>query len=173
MRVIGIGLPRTGNTSLCSFLNFHSILCAQYDYENAFINKWELYDAIVDFPMCIMFPYLMKTHPTLKAVLTVRLDTEDLFASTLRLCTKIHASGDNLAIDRLLASLELLYGSDTPSLKDVTAAQDRVIEMAKPFIEEKRVLVLPVDSPIKAQYLCTFLDIKYYGSTYPHENAIT
>ena len=92
-RVIAVGLPRTGNTSLkkaFETLGFHRVLHVSTLLEEPeLLEKWmaalnnagegvdlvslvDSYDAVVGFPACLFLTELMAAFPTAKVILTVR-----------------------------------------------------------------------------------------------------
>jgi hypothetical protein len=166
MKVIGIGLPRTGNTSLATYLRGQNLSIGQY----AYLRDCTKYDVMVDYPMCLAFPVLLRIHPELKAILTIRSNVEDLYKSTKRFCALFTANGSAESIEEMRAVLVSLYGSPYPSVLDIKTTQDILIETAKPFVVASRCLVLPVDAPNKAQAVSEFLGLEYAGEPYPHEN---
>lgn len=69
--IFGIGLPKTGNTSLATFLRKHGLTGVQYpsrsDWENL-----EKFDFVVDTPCNLYFQELYQRFPQAKFVLTHR-----------------------------------------------------------------------------------------------------
>lgn len=85
LQYIGIGLSKTGTSSLCEafkllgyntkhYLNHH-----QYKHLLAHTSGYT-YEFVDDFPMCIKYQQLSKITPTIKAILTVR-DVDSWIAS--------------------------------------------------------------------------------------------
>lgn len=166
MKVIGIGLPRTGNTSLTKFLQLNGFKTVQYHMQTWLTEKWDSVDAIVDFPMQIMAPWILDTTDCL-AIMTVREDVEALYASTLRWADLLLKSPPPHELEMVHM---LIYGKLIPTLADIQAARDRRDRMMQLYVEAGRVLRLEVTSLTKAEDVCKFLGIKNTGIAYPHEN---
>lgn len=170
MKMLGIGLPRTGNTSLALFLRRLGYETLHYNRSDGFVCNWHDNDAIVDYPMCVSFPVLMTLHKELKAILTIREDLSALKSSTEWFRNNFMTNGNHKDIEEMESVLEVLYGSVTPSVDDLWDAQATLVRFAEPFIEQGRCLILPLSSSDKAQLVCDFLEVKC-EITYPHENA--
>jgi hypothetical protein len=169
VKLLGIGLPRTGNTSLGEFLRLQGFRVGQY----AIVKEvWCECDAIVDYPMQIMFPWLMSVDPDIKAILTTRDDLEDLHRSTTEFLIHMKETSSPDRVNEMLNVTRAIYGREYPTLGDIVAASDRVEESAAPFVKKGRVMRLPLHHGDKAAAVCHFLGIPDVGIDYPHEGRI-
>lgn len=170
MKVLGIGLPRTGNTSLAAFLSTHlGYRVSQYGVAKACYRECE---AMVDFPIPIMFPWLMATDQTVRAILTLRDDLGELHRSITGFITHMVENSSSERIREMLNVTRILFGREFPELRDIIAASDRLERAAAPFVKEGRVLRLPLHCEDKAAAVCGFLGVPDTGTTYPHEGVL-
>jgi len=170
MKILGIGLPRTGGTSLAMFLRKHGYSVSQY-----VIPRYGYGDAevIVDFPMQIMFPWLMRVDRDVRAVLTFRRSVPALHQSTRNFVERIVETSNADRICEMHNVLLMLYGSIRPELADVYRADAQIKTAAERFVEEGRVLFLPLEDPDeqKGAAVCKFLGLPGDRS-YPHEGKL-
>ncbi len=95
MKIFGVGLGKTGTTSLhfaLEALGFRSIHCCfrvlqaiseEREAENLLLSLVEDFDAFIDYPIWCFYKQLDRQYPGSKFILTVR-DPDDLYDSTRR-----------------------------------------------------------------------------------------
>ncbi len=180
MRVFGVGLSRTGTTSLAAALrslDYHtthyklSVLCRAPDGALA-LNLWKVaqFDALTSIPIVRFYPELDQAFPGSKFILTTR-DAESWAASMWR--NRRSQVLINL-IPGARQIFEEVYG--TSSFKSM----DRLVERFKAHnrgVQEyfagrpDDFLVLDVRSPDSWERLCHFLGKPVeHGATFPWHN---
>lgn len=167
MKIICIGLPRTGSTSLAKFLSICGLRVVQYDMSGLLRRGWDEVDAIVDFPMQAMAAWILDSTECV-AIRTVR-DTDSLLESTLRWREHFVLTGSQSEIDTVNT---ILYGKRIPERCDIEAAQCRIDRMMKPFEDSGRVLRLDLGSKKKAEQVASFIGVDAKSIQYPHENRL-
>lgn len=122
LKVLGVGLPRTGTKSLCVALEILGYRSLHHPADRLPLfpptgfdwRQFDDVDAVCDAPACMYWRELLAAYPEAKAVLTVR-DEEDWWRSMRRHVEVIRAQGgpEHVAYSDTLHGL--LFGTAEPS----------------------------------------------------------
>lgn len=187
-KVFGIGLSRTGTTSLATALNLLGLRACHWphdrvtqqeliDYHNGQscfrLSVAEQYDAVTDTPVASVFRELSEVYPDSRFVLTIR-DKE----SWLRSCEHFFGVGapsrhSDSWYDRYCAVIrETLYGQTRYDRAVFSDAYDRhlsnVLEWFAPV--QSRLLVLDIIAGEGWAQLSNFLGQHVPAVPFPHDN---
>lgn len=184
MKVFGIGLNKTGGTSLCYALNclgYNSIhsLKEMFDYSNEefFLdtNIINNFDAITDTPLPLFYKELDKAFPKSKFILTLR-DNDSWLKST-----KKHFSYTRAVIrkplrgEKLIKYLEKIYGKKVFDeeffLKAYADHENSVRDYFKN--REEDILYFNLCGGEGWEVLCSFLNKPLLSEDFPHKNKKT
>jgi hypothetical protein len=199
MRVLGVGLGRTGTLSLhraFQLLNFKSIHYDQVrlrdvlDGSNTRPNfrRYDDVDAVTDIPTGYFYREILEAYPECKAVLTVR-DVESWWESSIR-----HNDQDPVgepSLRRRLAALvsptaaatlerhrfksclrNYVYGSAVPREFLYKRKFLEYYERVPTEIPPERLLVMNIIGGDGWELLCPFLGVPIPSVPFPHENRL-
>lgn len=156
-KIFGIGLPKTGNTSLCMFLRQQKLTGVQYPSQNQWANL-DRYDFCVDTPCNLHYEKLHDRFPNAKFIYTFR-NERDWVYSWGNHIRKINASNFNLwqtqHRNMLMQKYSHLYLHKTEVLDYFRGKPDKLF-------------LLDLDN-LNIASLCEFLHLPY--KEFPHCNA--
>ena len=120
LKIIGLGMPRTGTRSLCDALNLLDIKCGHHEPQRldpwAFAWDADSYDdleAIVDFPASYMWEPIAKAYDVERFILTIR-DPRKWYESAAYHTARIMTGGNAPHIEFTARVHALLFGSVVP-----------------------------------------------------------
>ena len=181
MKIFGIGLSRTGTSTLNATLNelgFHSIHFPSIE-ENIKSANYDLahlepFDALTDTPVAPIFKELDEHYPGSRFILTIR-DKRDWLDS----CEKYFAIKDSVERGTELDELNRFhriytYGCEGFNRKRFANVYDEHIEKVKSYFSGRHedLLIVDVTTPTSRKKLHDFLGIAYNGEQFPHVNSI-
>ena len=198
MKVFGIGLSKTGTTSLSSALKLLGIKTNQFpmdtetrDELNTYLETGrfslsvaEKYDAVIDVVPCVMFEGLYRKYPDAKYILTVRnvdewfTSFQGLYERQLMKCMGLLNPGDepNEIGKSLISAFTHIYGTE---ILDEAIYKGRFLkynrEIANFFDSEKNnnLLVMNITDGDGWNRLCPFLGLDTIHTPFPHANKTT
>lgn len=167
-KIFGIGLSRTGTSSLNQYLcdlGFHSIHYPRKPFSNRFP-----YDAATDITVSFQFAQLDLLYPNSKFIMTVR-EKEDWLNSMEKYMDRPHKKIIN---GWPAAVRNAFYGSFEFDRLIYGEAYDRHMNSVKKHFKQKPwnliyINILGGESP---ERLCKFLNVEYKGNTFPHKNKL-
>lgn len=176
MKIFGVGLPKTGTTSLTAaleILGFRAAHCIpalpwqRGDFEEDLLKEW---DAVTDTPVPIYFPALDLRYPGSKFILTVR-ESSPWLAS---ICRHQQGTLTESPADRARAMVRLLtYGMESfnePRYRYLQETHDRNVRWY--FRDRPQDLIeLDICNGEGWGKLCAFLGRPVPSVPFPHENA--
>jgi len=182
MKIFGIGLSRTGTTSLCHALGILNYRCLHFpngkDINQIVIDRihgkhsefilplLDKVDALTDTPVCIIYKELDKAYPNSKFILTIR-DCHTWIKSMQVLLTKPK--------QRHYAQLTNyhLYGTHTFEPDIIKKHYENYIADAKNYFKNKpeKLLVWNLCEKPEWSGLCSFLGRKKPNTPFPHKNT--
>ena len=176
MRVFGIGLSRTGTSSLNSALEMLGFRARHFPSLTLFpvglrIRRRELerYDALTDLPVALFFRELDRRFPGSKFVHTVR-DVE----SWLESCARYRRfAPDFQASRRVLALRRQIYGTTHFDPERFRATHARHHEDVRAWFADRPgdLLELDITQGQGFELLCPFLGKELPAAGFPHRNA--
>ena len=199
MKVLGVGLGRTGTLSLhraFQILRFKSIHYDQVrltdilDGSNPHPNfrRYDDVDAVTDIPTAFFYREILEAYPECKAVLTVR-DVESWWKSSIK-----HNAQDPVAEPSLWDRTRALVSAETAARlkrhRFKTNVRNYVYGSAVPreflykrkFLEyyervpseipPSRLLVMNITAGDGWELLCPFLGVPIPSEPFPHENKL-
>jgi len=199
MKVLGVGLGRTGTLSLhraFQILQFKSIHYDQIrltdilDGSNPHPNfrRYDDVDAVTDIPTAYFYREILEAYPECKAVLTVR-DVESWWKSSIK-----HNAQDPVAEPSLWERSRALVNADTAAklkrhrfktnLRNYVygSAVPREFLYKRKFVEynqrvpseipPSRLLVMNIPAGDGWELLCPFLGVPIPSEPFPHENKL-
>lgn len=172
MKVLGVGLGRTGTSSLKVALKKLGYKTKQFDSsfldllrddKSPDLSKYDDIDALVDIPTALYYKDFLLRYPNLKCVLTVR-NTTDWLSSMKRHYETFRPD------ERVKRARVLAFGIEGFD-KDVFAARyAQWNEQVLRDIQADQLLVLDVDEKHKWEKLCEFLGEPIPSEPWPWEN---
>ncbi len=199
MKVLGVGLSRTGTSSLhraFQILKFKSIhydrvrLVDVYDGSNTRPNfrRYDDVDALTDIPTAYFYRELLEAYPDAKAILTVR-HVDSWWESTLRkyaldpavrptLSQRMRALVDPAMAARLetqrfkMNVRNVIFGSAVPREFLYKRKFLEYYERVVKDIPAHRLLVMNIIEGDGWELLCPFLGVPIPSEPFPHENTI-
>jgi Sulfotransferase domain len=199
MKVLGVGLGRTGTLSLhraFQILQFKSIHYDQIrltdilDGSNSHPNfrRYDDVDAVTDIPTAYFYREILEAYPECKAVLTVR-DVGSWWKSSIK-----HNAQDPVAEPSLWERTRALVSADTAArlkrhrfktnLRNYVygSAVPREFLYKRKFLEynqrvaseipPSRLLVMNIPAGDGWELLCPFLGVPIPSEPFPHENKL-
>jgi hypothetical protein len=200
MRVLGVGLSRTGTTSLHQALQLLGLKSIHYDKvrlndvldgTNAHpdFRRYDDVDAVLDIPSAAFFEELLAAYPACKAILTIR-DIESWWQSMVahygrrppvetatrwqRLRARFDADlRDQLEVNRFKTLLRNhVYGSVTAQEFMYKKKYVMHNERVIAKVPADRLLVMNICDGQGWEALCPFLGLPHPGVPFPHVNAV-
>ena len=176
MQVLGVGLSRTGTTSLfeaLGILGYHTghfvwdellpVLDGQVDsFDYRCFDRW---DAMTDIPTALFYNEILAAYPDCKAILTVR-DADQWFKSMVK-----HDIAE-LKGWLTVAMRRLAYGTHTmnePILKKKFIEHNR---HAQQDIPNHRLLIMDILGGDEWEPLCEFLNKPIPDVPFPHNRSV-
>lgn len=164
-KVFGIGLPKTGQTSLATamqIIGYHVVQYPYYDYQIKSNNF------AIDIPVALRYKELDKQFPNSKFILTTR-----EYKSWIK-SIKNHYR-NNPARKRhpaILKYRELFWGTIHFNQKIMTKIYYKHNQEVLEYFKNRKndLLILDVDSPNKWKKICSFLSKNAPAIKYPNEN---
>lgn len=170
MKIFGIGMSRTGTTSLTNALKILGYSCIHYPHTLDEIKK---YDAATDAPVALAFKELDQQYPGSKFVLTLRDSTSWL--KSMKWLFEFHADLDRMQPDyRKLVSTNRLktYGTDRfESEKLLIAYEKHNKNVVNHFAERDDLLIFNLCDGDGWDRLCPFLGKPVPIEQFPNLNA--
>lgn len=164
-KVFGIGLSRTGTTTLNNVLNQWGWKTIHYPNEYQLWNPNN--DGATDIPVCANFRQLDLKYPGSKFVYTVR-DKEQWLDSIVPYLERKREWHQSQSQVNLRAAL---YGSPFPTREQASRAWDRYDGDVKAWFGD-RMLVIDIIAGESPQKLAQFLGIKTDMTEFPHLNEL-
>ena len=201
MKVLGVGLSRTGTTSLHEAFQLLGLKSLHYDKArlndvldgtNAHpdFRRYDDVDAVEDIPSAAFFEELLTAYPACKAVLTIR-DIDCWWESIVahynrrppvepetgwqRVRAKFDSRlRDQLEVNRFKRLLRnYVYGSVTA--QEFLYRKKYVMHNERVLhkVPAERLLVMNICAGQGWEVLCTFLGLQHPGVPFPRVNAVT
>jgi len=187
-KIFGLGLGRTGTTSLVKALNILGIKTMHWPVdrqieeclikrpETVKLHLLEEYDAITNEPMCSIYPILDRSYPNSKFILTVREKTSWLKSSkwwheeAVPFRESLSPGAEWVRYGKVIH--RYVYGIDGWDEKVFSEIYDRYYtEITNYFSDrEKDLLVLNICAGDGWEKLCPFLELPIPNIAFPHEN---
>jgi hypothetical protein len=162
MKIFGIGLTRTGTTSLTEALKVlgYSVKHLPMSYEDI-----KNHDASTDTPVAARFPILDVFYPNSKFILTTR--DKDIWIESA--ASLVRTENDPLW---LLEGRAILYNTVVFDRDKFLSAYDNYHNFVYNYFKDrlKDLLVLDLKDQNKWEKLCNFLEKPILNIEYPHLN---
>lgn len=199
MRVLGVGLGRTGTKSLHRAFEILGLKSIHYDQvrlrdvldgsnPTPTFRRYDDVDAVTDIPTAVFYKELMDAYPECKAVLTIR-DVDEWWQSSVKhqerakpieptwrhraLALFSRSAAERLDSSRFKAyARNYIYGSVVPH---EFLYKKRFIEYnqrVRAEIPADRLLVMDLTAGDGWELLCPFLDLPIPSRPFPHENKL-
>ena len=191
-KVFGIGLSRTGTTSLSVALETLGYRVAHFTCDpdtQAEISNYppaateirlsvlKTYDAITDTPVCLVYKALDRSHPECKFILTVR-EKQPWLRSCDRywkggLLRDMETAPDRSYIDFSNFVNSRIYGSEHFDCQLFSRAYDKYVDDVIGYFtcRNRALLVLDICGGEGWQHLCDFLNTQVPEIPFPSENG--
>lgn len=181
LKVLGVGLSRTGTTSLTDALE--ALGYRTKHYENARINdvlygknarpdwrRFDDFDALTDVPTSYFYREILDAYPDCKAVLTLR-NEDDWWRSMVKHYQSRYGKNGAHNLKLVGTVRNIVYGSIEPKeylyRKVYREHNERVLRE----IPADRLLVMDITCGDGWESLCGFLGHEIPGEPFPHKNA--
>jgi hypothetical protein len=180
-RIFGIGLPKTGTSSLHAALKRLGFASSHFPHDDATVSELrngqyalsilQRLDAVSDIPIPAVFPQLDEAWPGSKFILTVR-DFDQWMAS----CRDApFNSGDAVPQPGTMRDFyrTLLYGCtrfNEQRFAWVYHNHQRIVDTYFSGEKRKQLLVLPICDGAGWDQLCSFLGVDIPDEPFPHSN---
>jgi hypothetical protein len=171
LKVFGVGLSRTGTTSLTRALQVLGWRAVHYPAPQgpaAVLAAAERWDALTDTPVVVVYQELAQRYPEARFIMTVR-RMDDWLASCERFFARVgEARGAKLAVRMAV------YGAPGFERDAFEAAYRRHVRGVRRFFagEPERLLVMDIAGGQGWERLCPFLGVGVPpGGGFPRENA--
>ena len=155
--IFGIGLPKTGNTSLAAFLKEQGLIGVQYPS----YFQWQdlsCFDFVVDTPCNLYYRGLYTAFPDAKFIYTYRDDISWLRSFAY------HLSSVEILDEWRIQNRDKLFPSNA-YIKDKWRHEREVNQF---FLNNPNFLLLDINAPDKIHLLAKFLGLSPQHSHYPH-----
>ncbi|KAL6079682.1 Sulfotransferase family protein [Balamuthia mandrillaris] len=171
-KVFGVGLPRTGTTSLNEALNELGIRSTQYSaatvedllvmptagdvkgFSVDIVRRWDDFSAVTDAPMPYFFEELLLMYPNAKFILTVRNVTQ--WWPSLKAHLERNPAPSALA----LATLSTILGSERPNEYFAIKSYLQHNKLVQAIVPPEQLLVMDLAEGSCYSKLCKFLGIE-------------
>jgi hypothetical protein len=193
-RIFGLGLTRTGTSSLTRALNllgYRSLHLPQDDRTKDEVKAFlagggdrlrlsvlKKYDALTDTPICAAFEGLDAAYPGSRFVLTVR-EKESWLESCQRFFWDwidpwLLANPDNPSVDYIRAIHRKIYGTPTFDREQFSRAHDEYHERVRRHFRDRSEDLLTIDICAGEGWdpLCEFLALPHPGTQFPYEEPM-
>jgi hypothetical protein len=178
--VFGIGLSKTGTTSLNEALNllgyraFHLPPTARVE-DGTFRLDWpwwmNKYDAATDITVAVIFEELYRTFPKAKFVYTVREKEAWLSSCRKHFTEDLLAARRRQKADYIINVAKSFYGSNLFERELFSAAYDRFDARVQAFFRDKDLLVMDITRGDGWDTLCPFLGRPVPATPFPRSNV--
>lgn len=170
MKIFGIGLSRTGTTTLTKALNILGYSCVHYPHT---LDEIEHYDAATDAPVAIAFKELDQKYPGSKFILTTR--DVNSWLKSIEWLFNFHANLDRMQEGyRQLVSANRMktYGTDNyDQTKLLATYRKHTTDVFTYFNNRSDLLVFDVCTGDGWEKLCLFLGKPIPNESFPNLNA--
>jgi 3'-phosphoadenosine 5'-phosphosulfate (PAPS) 3'-phosphatase len=177
-KIFGIGLSKTGTTSLANALqilgyktkdNIGVVKYAAGDLSSMDLNVVDAHDAVTDTPIPSFYRELDATYPGSKFILTVR-DSKGWSTSCRKQFTRPHTERQNEAHRRLFSDL---YGTDVFEEEGFASGYRRFVDGVRDYFKGRPqdLLVLDVSGGEGWEKLCAFLNRPVPDIPFPKANV--
>jgi sulfotransferase family protein len=173
-KIFGIGLQRTGTTSLYFALKELGINTAPNAIPLFYNQKDEIleqYDAFMDNPVPLIYQQIDKCIPKCKFILTTR--SQELWLKSVQWLFEKELKTLNPKLQKVANDIHhSFYGSEQFN-RDIFSSKWQVYhqEVLQYFMNRKEdLLVLDLESEFEWDPLCRFLDKKIPKKPFPHKN---
>jgi len=178
MKIFGIGLSKTGTSSLAAALNILGFKTKDYPGLDNYIpgelssidaSVLDEYDALTDTPIPSFYQELDAQYPDAKFILTIR-DRDGWLKSCKKQFTQKLADKQNEAHNRLFMDL---YGCTVYDEEKFVRGYDNFVEAVKNHFKErpKKLLIMNVANGDGWEKLCPFLNKPLPGTPFPKANV--
>ncbi|MHA1337445.1 MAG: sulfotransferase family protein, partial [Promethearchaeota archaeon] len=164
-KIFGIGLSKTGTSSLDSALKVLGFKTKHYPQINGLYEMVDKYDALTDVPIVLNFKKLDKEYPNSKFILTIR-DID----SWLKSC-KLHFS--RVEKNNIKSEIrKLIYGVNGWDEESFKKAYHKHFDDVKNYFKNRPedLLILNIIKGEGWEKLCKFLCKKIPNKPFPHKN---
>jgi hypothetical protein len=180
MKLLGLGLSKTGTTSLARALRILGLTCIHFDQRrlndvldgsdpDPDFRRYDDVDAVLDLPAAWYFEPLLAAYPDARAVLTLR-NEEDWWRSIEEHFNR-RTPVTNRAADTFRWILRnRVYGSAWAERQPFLEAYRRHNERVLREVSPERLLVMDIAAGDGWEKLCPFLDLPVPGAPFPHQN---
>jgi hypothetical protein len=166
-KIFGIGLSRTGTTSLTEYLNRRGIRCIHYPNTSELTNL--KYDAACDITVAEQYKNLDKKYPNSKFILTIR-DRQEWIESLSVYMDRPHKKNMN---DWSMHVRAKVLGSAKFDWDKYLRAYDKHhADVRKYFKNRDDMIEINIVGGESPERLCNFLGIKYYGEEFAMKNKL-
>jgi hypothetical protein len=177
LKVLGVGLPRTGTSSLAEALRILGYSTAHHAPERVPLypqpgetwRRWDDLDAVTDAPAAMYWREILQAYPSCKAILTVR-DTDSWWASIKRHAYTIRQSGNTEHIVYTDQLHGLLFGTPHPQLYWYARRFHEHEQSVLTTVPYDRLLVMDIHAGDKWDVLCRFLGVPEPDVAFPWRN---
>ena len=171
-KIFGIGLSRTGTTSLHIVLDklgykaIHYIPDLISDYDSEIV---EQFDALLDTPIPSVYQYLDKKYPDSKFILTTR--NKEAWLNSMNWMFK-HGKVLWAWEDRLYDYHQRFYGTTNFDEKILSRHFDLFHESVYAYFKDRtnNLLILNIDKGIQVENICYFLNKPLINIEFPKAN---
>ncbi len=198
MKILGVGLSRTGTTSLADalqILGYNSITYAPERLADVLLgkkanpsfNRYDDVDAVTDLPAAFFYRELIEAYPHAKLILTIRdLDSwwqsiSSFFSYKHKLIPSIDEMTFQASVESVTCTIKmpmayhvrcLAYGSHHPNeyvyKKKYIEHNNRILKE----ISKEELLLLNICAGDGWEKLCTFLNKPIPNVPFPHKNSL-
>jgi 3'-phosphoadenosine 5'-phosphosulfate (PAPS) 3'-phosphatase len=178
VKIFGIGLSKTGTTSLAAALKILGFKTKDYpglvhyipgDLTSLDASVLEEYDALTDTPIPSLYQELDAKYPDAKFILTIR-DREGWLKSCKKQFTRKLADKQNEAHNQLFMDL---YGSIVFDEEKFSKGYENYVEAVKRHFKDRpeKLLIMDVANGDGWEKLCPFLNKEQPGIPFPKANV--
>lgn len=183
MKILGVGLSRTGTTSLAKALEILGFRTIHWEPERLVdvvmgLNDrphWRRYDdveAVTDLPAALFYRELLEAYPGTKCILTMRDESEWLRSvrTLFEVTIPRNFRNDNARMEETRRTQQFAYGSDkvTPLLY-LKRYRDHN-RLVQRDIPSEQLLTMQLEVNFSWGPLCSFLNVPVPNHPFPHRN---
>jgi hypothetical protein len=181
MKILGVGLSRTGTLSLCEALKILGFNSIHWEPErlrdiimgennNPSFRRYDDVDAVTDLPASIFYKEIKKAYPECKFILTIR-DENSWYRSIeyhYNICVPINMKNDPTSLTEAKKTQNYIYGSSDPTeflyKKKFREHNESIIK------QYPNTLVMNIENDANWETLCGYLKMPIPNIPFPHKN---
>lgn len=169
-KVFGIGLSRTGTTTLNHVLNQHGIKTIHYPTEQQLWDPQN--DGATDIPVIPVYKQLDKKFPGSKFIYTIR-DLDSWLDSIVPYFERKRNWCISKKVSPQFKIRELVYGCGFPDRSQAQNAWEKHHEDIMSYFKDKdNLLILDIVGQDKPEKLAKFLSVDINLTDFPHKNEL-